>query len=193
VLAVLISLALTSVAVVSMQRTSIDLKVAGNLSRAVRAHSGGEAGLGHGLSQVGGIPDVFVHMITDKKITALDDGGADTAAKILIWDQANQGGYSTALPDAQAAFRIPHVLRDTAARIRQDVAYRVEIVAVGEIHDPPGYGVDSDVCLHLFDFNAEGGIPTAFGESVDETMSQTDTIVVKSRVRAAAGPGKCQY
>lgn len=195
VLAVLISLALTSVALVAMKRTGSDMKVAGNLSRTVRAESGGEAGLGHGLAQVGGTPDAFVNMITSKKYTAVSTGDPNTGAKILIWDDISRGGYSTALPDAQAAFRIPHVLHDTAARIRQDVAYRVEIVAVpeGEIHDPPGYAVDSDICLHMFDFNAEGGIPTTFGETVDQTLSQTDTIVVRSRVRAAVGPGKCQY
>jgi hypothetical protein len=195
VLAVLISLALTSVALVSMQRTGSDMKVAGNLSRTIRAESGGEAGLGHGLAQVGGTPDAFVNMINTKKYTAVSTGDPNTASKILVWDDLSQGGYSTALPDAKAAFRIPHVLHDTAARIRQDVAYRVEIIAVpyGEIRDAPGNAVDSDICLHLFDFNAEGGIPTKFGETVYETLSQTDTIVVRSRVRAAVGPGKCQY
>lgn len=193
VLAVLISLALTSVALVSMKRTGTDLKVSGNLSRTVRALSGGEAGLGHGLAQVGGTPDAFVSMINAKKYTAVSTGDPNTGPKILVWDDGSRGGFSTALPDTQCPFRIPHVLHDTSARIRQDVAYRVEIVAVGEIHDPPGYSVDSDICLHMFDFNAEGGIPTNFGETVDQTLSQTDTIVVRSRVRAAAGPGKCQY
>jgi len=195
VLAVLITLALTSVALVSMKRTGSDMKAAGNLSRTVRAESGGEAGLGHGLAQVGGTPDAFVNLITAKKLTAVSTGDPNTGAKILIWDDSVRGGYSTALPDAKAAFRIPHVLHDTAARIRQDVAYRVEIVWVpgGEIHDAPGNDVNSEICLHLFDFNAEGGIPTKFGETVDKTLSQTDTIVVRSRVRAAAGPGKCQY
>ena len=196
VLAVLISLALTSVGVVSMQRTGMDLKVTGNLSRAVRAHSAGEAGLGHGLAQVGAAPDFFVNTIEQTKIAALDANDSETGARIFVW---GCGGYSTTLPAAAAECRIPHVFHDAAARIRQDVAYRVEIVAVpnGEIHDSSGYGLGSEVCLHLFDFNAVGGIPTSFGETVPETMGdatgQADTVIVKSRTRAAVGPGKCQY
>ena len=198
VLAVLISLALTSVAVVSMRRTTTDLMVAGNLSRAIRAQAAGEAGLGHGLGEVGGVPDKFPALIKANANTGLDAGDPTIHSKLNIWDPDPKsptfvdGGYSTALPAADP-FRIPHVLYDTSARIRQDVAYRVRIVFAGEVHDPPGYAVDSDICLHMFDFNAEGGIPTKADEPVDETLSQTDTIVVKSRVRAAAGPGRCLY
>jgi hypothetical protein len=199
VLAVLISLALASVAVVSMRRTASDLMVAGNISRSLRAQAAGEAGLGHGLGQVGGTPDAFVNWIGANANAALDAGDPTISQKVNIWDPnpssptSGRGGFSTALSDAQAAFRIPHVLHDTSARIRQDVAYRTEIVPVGEIQDAPGYDVDSDICLHLFDFNTEGGIPTKFDEPVADTLGQTDTIVVRSRVRAAAGPGKCQY
>lgn len=191
VLAVLISLSLTSVAVVSMQRTGTDLKVSGNLSRAVRAQSAGEAGLEHALAQVGSAPDFFVNTIEQNKIAALDMASDETGARTFVWGCRE---YNTALPDAQAQCRIPHVLHDAAARIRQDVAYQVEIYAVpnGEIHDSPGSGVESDVCLHLFDFNAVGAIPRILGDTMAD-MEKGDTMFVKSRTRAATGPGKCRY
>lgn len=196
VLAVLILLALTSVGVVSIQRTAMDLNVSGNVTRATQAFVAGEGGLSHGLGQVGGNPDEFVKLIEIQKRggnAALDVRNDKIGSKtLLVWDRIARGGYSTVL-GINDALRIPHVAHDSAARIRQDVAYRVEITHVDEIRDPAGYGVNQDVCLHLFDFTAEGGLPTRDGETVDETMGQTDTVVVRNRARAAAGPGKCQY
>ena len=193
VLSVLILLALTSVGVLSIQRTTTDLNVSGNLTRATQAFVAGEAGLGHGLSQVGGNPDHFVSLIEMQKRggNAGFDVPASDGKTLLVWDRIADGGYSTVL-GTNDPLRIPHVAYDSAARIRQDVAYRVEITHVNEIHDPAGYGVDQDICLHLFDFTAEGALPTELGQLVRITMGQTDTVVLRNRARAAAGPGKCQ-
>ena len=198
VLSVLILLALTSVGLVSIQRTNTDVMVVGNLTRATQAHIASEAGVVHGLARVGGAPGFFVGGIDIQKRggNALLDFPSRTGNSIHVWNRIIRGGFSTVLADTDPS-RIPHVAYDSAARIRQDVAYRVEIFHVKQIEDAPGYGVGSDVCLQLFDFTAEGGLPAALLEPVALTMDglpgvPPDTVVVRNRVRAAAGPVKCE-
>jgi hypothetical protein len=190
VLAVFIVLALTSVGVVSIQRTNMDLMVAGNITRKTQAVAAGEAGMSFGLAQVGSNPHLYLDTIEVQKTGGnLSTGGDISATDVLTATVAER---STALADLEMANRISHVAYDAPARMRQDIAFRVRAGFVNEFKAGPGNSTDVDICYELFDFRTEGGLPTRFGETVDETLNQKDTVVISSLARAVVGEVKCR-
>lgn len=204
VLAVLILLALTSVGVVSIQRTNMDLMVTGNVVRAMQARTGGEAGTVHGLGLVGSKPHEYVGRLEAQRLMALGASGVNAPAGVGSSIQLSQKvfAYSSAVPDPAGVDRAQHLPvvagGNSLARKRQDIAYDLGVVYVGYSKGWPGYDVDADICHDKFDFNARGGIPGGI-ETVVQTLPDmgginpicTDTVIVENRARAVAGPVRC--
>jgi hypothetical protein len=189
VLAVFILLALTSVGVVSVQRTNVDLMVAGNITRKNQAIAAGEAGMSFGLAVVGSNPVNYLNNIEiQRRGGNLASGGEVAPSNTLTITVA---AMSTALPDTDAVNRIPHVALDVAARIRQESAFRLQMTFIKEFKGIPGTSVTADICFELMDFVGDGGIPTQFGETVQQTMTQRDTVVTRGGARAVVGAVKC--
>ncbi len=195
VLSMLILLTLTSVGVVSVQRTAMNLAVVGNVSRAVQANTTGDAGMIHGLVRVGNNPGKFARSIAQQRIEAFSAFSTSAGSEKQSRDVAE---FSTAM-DAETE-RICYTepsncsneLR-SLARLSQQVAYTVEAVWIPpQQQGMPGWSVDATICHQVFDYTARGGIPTAVGESVEDTMSQRDTVVVQNRARGISGPVLCQ-
>jgi len=196
VLAVLVLLALTSVGIIAVQRTNTDLMSAGNLVRATQAYSAGEAGMSHALGRVGELPNTYVNALQNINMTS----GTTTRVIEVV-------RFSTAIKDpvgAGANNYLPVLAINPAAggvtapeRIRQDSAYVVDAFWLSEVKGMAGYDADGSGCMQVFDFNALGGIPTMAEEDVrnaagDGTMNRMDTVVVRVRARAMAGPIGCQ-
>ena len=192
ILAMLILLTLTSVGVVSVQRTSSDLMVAGNIARVTQAQVVGEQGMMHGLGRVGADPNHYMKVIETQRTGGSTGLGIDESPRLGI---AVARGSTT---QSSTDLHIPWVEPDTSsdevkslAFIRQMVAYDVESVWINEGKGMPGYDVATDICHEVFDYSAMGGIPTALGETVQATMNQKDTVVVENRARAISGPVLC--
>lgn len=196
VLAVLILLALTSVGVIAVQRTNTDLMSAGNLVRASQAYSAGEAGMAHGMGRVGELPNKYVEALQNANMSS------GTTSRVIEVAQ-----FSTAIPDpsgAGAQNYLPVLAADAtpgnvepAERVRQDTAYVVDAFWLSEVKGMAGYDADGSGCMQVFDFNAQGGIPTRADEEVRNaagtgTLDRSDTVVVRVRARAMAGPIACQ-
>jgi hypothetical protein len=204
VLAVLILLALSSVGIVSIQRTNMDLMVTGNVVRAMQARTGGEAGTVHGLGLVGGKPHEYVGRLEAQRLMAMGASGVSAPDGVDASQKLSQQvfAYSSAVPDYMGVDRPQHLPTvdgaNTMARKRQDIAYDLGVVYVGYSKGWPGYDVDADICHNKFDFNARGGIPSGI-ESVAQTLPDmsglnpicADTVVVENRARAVAGPVRC--
>ena len=192
VLAVLILLSLTSVGLVSVQRTNTDLLVAGNVARSTQAFLGSDAGMRHGLMVVGPTPQLYVSAVTMERTL-----GGTAANNDLSFPVVDSTTAAAAIPLANVQTPLTENLWMSAvdnnielARIQQDVAFRVTSIWVNELKGLAGNSLDVDICHEVYDFNALGGIPTRI-ESVDQTMQQTDTVVVNSRARALTGPIQC--
>ena len=203
VLAVLVLLALTSVGIIAVQRTNTDLMSAGNLVRATQAYSAGEAGMSHALGRVGELPNNYVDALHRSNMIS------GTTARVI-----EVARFSTAIPNPTVA-TVPDsgegsshylpVLADAfapggitaAERVRQDMAYLVNAYWLSEVKGMAGYDADGSGCMQVFDFNALGGIPSMAQEAVRDatgtgTMDRMDTVVVRVRARAMAGPIACQ-
>ncbi len=203
VLAVLVLLALTSVGIIAVQRTNTDLMSAGNLVRASQAYSAGEAGMSHGLGRVGELPNKCVDDIHAINMTAGTTTRTIEVARFstsipnptLLMAEGTGQGSNHYLP-LVAADANPG--NETASeRVRQDTAYLVDAFWLSEVKGMAGYDADGSGCMQTFDFNALGGIPTMAGEEVSNpagtgTMNRMDTVVVRVRARALAGPTPCR-
>lgn len=205
VLAVLVLLTLTSVGIVSVQRTSAELLVAGNVVRSSQSGSGGEAGGNHSLVLVAKYLPEIVGKITTSRMGAI---GGETDTKNLCdttMMTERQLHYilcrSSMIPDPQgegAGSSIPLVASSNPiSRSLQNIAQSISVVSQGEEKGRPGDDVDGNFCYQVFDFNARGGIPTQ-EESVEESLCLDDekpclkdTVVVENRIRAVVGPMNC--
>lgn len=202
VLAVLILLALTSVGVVSVYRTNMDLMVAGNVVRGMQARTAGEAGTQHGVQLVGANPQKYTQRLNIQRnmamgMTVVDPDGVEASLGM----SQTIFGYSSAVPDPAGVDRLQHlptVAGDVPlARVRQDIAYDLGVVYLGQTEGRPGYGVGL-MCHNEFDFNARGGIPGGL-EAVNATLPDMggvlptcpDTVIIENRARAVAGPVRC--
>lgn len=204
VLAVLILLALSSVGIVAIQRTNMDLMVTGNVVRAMQARTGGEAGTVHGLGLVGGKPHEYAGRLEAQRLMAMGASGVSAPDGVEASQKQSLQvfAYSSAVPDYMGLGRPQHLPMvdgaNTMARKRQDIAYDLGVVYVGYSKGWPGYDVDADICHNKFDFNARGGIPAGV-EPVVQTLPDmsglnpvcADTVVVENRARAVAGPVRC--
>ena len=177
VLAVLLLLAMTSVGLVSVQRTNSDLQVAGNVVRSVQAQMAGESGISRFMADLRKNLYFYLFDLKGKLKPELDPQLKSTAM--------------TADVNQCAPIVLPSdVAEQEAAQTVQGLAYKVEGIGVDEISDMPGYEV-GEVCFEVFDFNAEGGMPSRQGETVDETLAGSNTVVVRYRARVVVGPTKC--
>lgn len=199
VLSVLILMALTAVGLISMQQTNTELQVAGNVVRSTQAQIAGEAGAIYGIALVGNNPQNYMKILREVRSDAgwNDPCGVnhkDKDPRMLI------GGYSTSDPDPSSncvdgTDHLPIVDPASAdtplARRRQGAAYEVEVQWGGEIRGQPGNDINEPICHELFYFNARGGLPTQDSESVFQTLDSSNTVVVRSRANALAGPVLC--
>lgn len=199
VLSVLILMALAAVGVISMQQTGTELQVAGNVVRSTQAQIAGEAGAVYGIALVGDKPQKYIGILSAIRKTGgwndpcgVNQSGADPRVRI--------GGYSTSDPDptnncVDGTDHLPIVDPASAvtplARRRQGAAYEVVAQWGAEMAGMPGYDLEGDICHEMFYFHARGGLPTQDSESVAQTLDSTDTVVVRSRANAVAGPVKC--
>ena len=197
VLAVLVLLALTSVGIIAVQRTNTDLMSAGNLVRATQAYSAGEAGMSHALGRLGELPNNYINAIHQNNMSAATTTRIVEVVRFSTAIRAPLGaGANSYLPVLAAD---PGAGAATSAeRIRQDAAYLVNAFWIDETKGMAGYDVDGSGCMQIFDFNALGGIPTMEEEDVRNaagtgTMDRMDTVVVRVRARAMAGPIACQF
>jgi hypothetical protein len=205
VLAVLILLALTSVGIVSIQRTNMDLLVAGNVVQSFQAQMAGEAGADHGLGQVGAMPDRSARQLKRNRDLALGHTGITQTAgdNPNLTLTAEQFAFSSAVPDPSGADIGQHLPvisgANPVARSRQDVAYRLGITYLYRSENQPGWS-SGEVCYYGYDFNALGGVPSTL-EPVNTTLppatvlcppTYSDTVVVQTRARAMAGPVPCK-
>ncbi len=177
VLSVLLLLAMTSVGLVSIQRTNSDLQVAGNVVRSVQAQMIGETGINYFMADVRKNLYDYAFNLENQLKPLLDPRQHSTA---MTGDDAEC-----------APFVLPTDPNEReAAMASQGLAYKVEGRAMDEIPDMPGYEVGK-ICFKVFDFNAESGLPAREGETVDETLSGNNTVVVRYRARVVIGPTKC--
>jgi hypothetical protein len=179
VLAVLLLLTMTSVGLVSVQRTNSDLQVASNVVRASQAQMAGEAGISHSMADVRAHLFDYMFQLRQKTKPELDTKAQSTA---LTTDDAANIPY--VFPSSASASE------KEAALLSQSVAYKVDGLGVNEIQDMPGFEV-GEMCFEVFDFNSQGGMPTKLGETVDNTLTQTNTVVVRYRARVVVGPNQC--
>lgn len=205
VLAVLILLALTSVGVVSINRTNMDLLVAGNVVRSMQAQMGGAAGAEHGLGIVGAQPDRAARDIGRNRDLALGHSGitqtGDDSPGLTLTKE--QFSYSTAVPDPSGTgigYHLPVVSGlNPLARMRQDIAYNLSITFLYPDENAPGWGTDGKICHHSYDFNSWGGVPSKT-ELVTETLPDpnatcppfNDSVTVEFRARGVVGPVPCK-
>ena len=192
ILSVLILLALTSVGLVSVQRTNTDLMVAANLVRAKQAHLAGEAGTAYSLVLTGVTLYDIVFQMQERNRGAV----GEIASVDHSWALSD---FSTAIPDPTGLGQDKHIptvappaaVEPSVARIRQDWAFLANIVHVGENKGMLGNSVDSNICFQTYDFNTTGAIPTADEQTVQQTIDNADSLVVRNRARAMVGPGEC--
>lgn len=205
VLAVLILLALTSVGVVSINRTNMDLLVAGNVVRSMQAQLGGEAGTEHGLGLVGAMPDKSSRDIKRNRDLAMGHSGvtqtADDDPNLTLTKE--QFAYSTAVPDPSGAGIGQHLPvvsgLNPLARSRQDIAYNLSITFLYPNENAPGWGTDGKICHYSYDFNSWGGVPSK-SELLSDTLPDPyapcppyrDSVTVEFRARGVVGPVPCQ-
>jgi len=192
ILSVLILLALTSVGIVSVQRTNTDLKVAANLVRANQAHLAGESGTASSMVMTGAtLADIIFWM--QKRNRGIYGEKASVDHSWALCD------FSTAIPDphgdGQAKYiptvAPPAAVEPSLARIRQDWAFLANIVHVAENKGMLGFSVDESICFQTYDFNTTGAIPTADEQTVQQTIDNSDSLVVRNRARATVGPWEC--
>lgn len=179
VLAVLLLLAMTSVGLVSVQRTNSDLQVASNVVRASQAQMAGEAGVSHAMADVRKHLFDYMFQLRQKTKPELDTKAQSTA---LVGDDANNIPF--VFPGSAGASE------QEAALMAQSVAYKVDGLGVDEIQDMPGFEV-GEMCFEVFDFNSQGGMPTKQGETINDTLTQANTVVVRYRARVVVGPNQC--
>jgi hypothetical protein len=205
VLSVLILLSLTSIGIISVQRTNAELQVSGNVTRTAQAHSASEAGMMHSIGLVGGAPQHYADLIEQRRVSALKGIVAVSVSATYCdsFDPSLRQSLSVVckssaiLDDGNQDHFLQVVDGDVAInRIRQEIAYQAEIIPIGIERGMLGTAVDTDICQQYFDFSARGGIPSA-QESVEETLCLgldncvRDTIVVENRSRAIVGPIQC--
>lgn len=207
VLSVLILLALTSVGVVSIQRTNTDLLVAGNVARSMQAQFSGEAGATQSAALTGRIPQGMAKIVIDKRNSFLGLAGVNlvTGQEASEFQGLEVFKSSSAVPDPQGADRNYHmpIIDNTnpLAVARQAIAMDVDMVYEDEIRGWMGYDVDSDICHIVFDMTGRGGIPTG-AQDVNQTLCSryrnpsappcnSNSVVVETRARIVAGPIKC--
>jgi Tfp pilus assembly protein PilX len=195
-LAVLIILALTSVGVVSVQRTNTDLMVAANVSRSTQAFLCSDAGMQHAIALVRNNTQGYLDAIRHQNEPANN-------LAIRTYPIVDATTAALAMPDPIAAPKVgdPQTQNlwlstvdsgNTTARMLQDIAYRVTASYVSQESGESGNSSDAKICHQVWDVNSQCGIPTRL-ESVSQTMNQTDTVVVMSRSRTQTGPCKCMY
>ncbi len=187
VLAMLILLTLTSVGILSVQQTNTDLMVSGNLVRSTQAGLASEAGLTHALAMVSfKVEEMMLKLDAQRRVDPRNSG-----LEVL--------SMSTAIPDRQNLGQQSHIPiiapagegDSTKVRLRQDFAYDINATWLDEVKAVSGYDVNSEICHQMFDFNSRGAVPSSL-QSVEDSMRQTDTVVVESRARALIGPSKCR-
>lgn len=199
VLAVLILLTLSAVGLVSVQQTNTELQVAGNVVRSTQAQIAGEAGAVYGIALVGSRPQKYMDILRQIRQAG---GWTDPCGDTYQYSdpRVRIGGYSTSDPDptdncTDQTDHLPIVDPASAAtplaRRRQGAAYEVVAQWGNEMKGMPGYDLESDICHELFYFHARGGLPTQDSETVSQTLDSTDTVVVRSRANAIAGPVRC--
>ncbi len=202
VLSVLIILVLTSVGVVSVQRTSADLMVAGNLTRSTQAFLGSDAGLQHSLKLVGN-NCAYLQVVKHQKgqgVTPPPPPINNTVTFPIV--DATTAAQAIPPPVPVLSPGDPPKLdlwlttvngNVDKARTLQDIAYSVKATWVGEESGIAGFSTDSKICHQLFDFNSKGAIPPRIQTTAD-TMdpTKTNSMVVTSRARALTGPCQCQ-
>jgi len=183
VLSVLILMVLTAVGLVSIQQTATELNVAGNIVRSTQALIAGESGVLYGIALLGDAPQAYMNYLKQQR----------EASDVHIEPRLVLGAYPTAVDTSGG--HIPFVdpgSGDTVlARKRQGAAYQVVGQWGNEKKGMPGYDTDSDICHESFYFNARGGLPGKENETVEDTLSSSNTVVVRSRATAIAGPVKC--
>jgi hypothetical protein len=202
VLAVLMVLALTSVGVVSIQRTNTDLLVAGNVVRAMQAQIAGDAVTTRSVALFGQIPQQAGGMV--EKQIMMGRGGIvpDAAAGLEASDRKGSGFFKSKSNSANTEECLAMVdSGNPLARIRQNIAQDMDVAFVGEEKGWPGYDVNADICHLVFDFTGRGGIPTGddpnqealcplYRDPTDPPCA-SKSVVVQVRARAVAGPVKC--
>ncbi len=173
ILSVMILLALTTVGLISVQRTNTDLMVAGNIVRSGQTQLACEAGLHHTVG------DLRKRLL---QVVGVFENTGDTRMKL--------DAFSTALSEGQALpSLVPEDPSDQAvARTIQGMAYQTDIIGAGEIRDMAGYEVDK-ICFRVFDIDTYGGIPTVDGQSMEDTLQKG--VSSRCRARVVVGPTQC--
>jgi len=189
------------VGVVSIQRTNMDLLVAGNVVRAMQAQMGGDAGAEHGLALAGTSPEETARRLEAQRLMALGHAGIQAPAGVNASMSLSQllFSYSSAVPDPSGADvnqHMPVVDGDNPlARSRQDIAYDLQVTYVTKTEGKEGYQTGGDICHLMFDFNARGGVPSQL-EPVNVSLPPlgtcNDTVTVRTRARALVGPVSCK-
>lgn len=194
VLSTLILLALTSVGLLSIQQTSADLLVAGNLGRSMQGKLIAEAGLTHATVVAG--PGIDMHISQIRS--------ARNAGGFGVVQGGQLAGYSTADPDPTSSLADltehlavidPANAYSALARRHQQMAYQVNSRWSYQRQGREGYGHNADICHQAFDLNAMAGIPRGGLEDLATTLNlaNTDSVIVQYRARALTGPTKCTF
>ena len=152
--------------------------------------------MSHALGRVGELPNQYINALHEENMSS------GTTTRVV--EVARFSTAITAPLGAGANNYLPVLAADPSAgavlapeRIRQDAAYLVDAFWLSEVKGMAGYDADGSGCMQVFDFNALGGIPTMEEEDVSNaagtgTMDRMDTVVVRVRARAMAGPIACQ-
>jgi hypothetical protein len=188
ILSVLILLSLTSVGIVSVQRTNTDLMVTANLVRAKQAHMGGESGTAHGMIQMA---ETLNMVIEDMQQRNRLTGSVDRSFELCKFSSSIPDPANTGKNQYMPIVEPPAAVAETVGRIRQDMAFLVDVMHVDEVQGMQGYSVEEAGCFQSFDFNATGAIPTANEQTVEDTIENSDSLVVRNRARALVGPWAC--
>jgi hypothetical protein len=196
VLAVLIVLLLTSVGVVSVQRTSTDLIVSGNITRSTQAFIGSDICMQHALKLVGVGTEGYMLAVAHQKGQAHARINNDVTYGIVdVTTAAKVTPPPIPAPDPKDPrpenLWLKTVSGTDKARTLQDIACHATATWIRENPGLAGYSKDADLCHQVYDFNSQAGIPDRVQSAADTTASK-NTLVVTSRARALTGPSKCQ-
>ncbi|MBN2493541.1 MAG: hypothetical protein JXR96_03025 [Deltaproteobacteria bacterium] len=187
ILAVLMLLALTSVGILAVERTNTDLLAAGNVIRAERAELAGEASMAQGLALLSRDAQRLIFELEQRNVAGLT---TVRTAKLLamstaVTDPANVD------KDRFMSYISPASGSEVLARKAQDMAMESEYHFVDERKDVRGSDVDANICNYVVDINGVGGIPSRSGQSPEDALNASDSVVVEVRGRGLVGPAPC--
>jgi hypothetical protein len=197
ILSVFLLLVLTSLGIVSMQRTRTDLIVSGNQAQADSTNAASQSGIAYGLY-------IAMNQLASIKSQVQNTGGVSQP----VW----LGGESTAIaagaqqgPSVGVSQHLPIVVPTNTtylplAVMQQKFAFDVMALPLGRSIQVAGNGVDQ-FCSEIWDVDARGGIPVNPGDTLATTLgpsndfyaypANSNTLIVRNRARAIFGPTKC--